>query len=193
MSHALGTLRGRLIVSLVALAVLALVVGMAVFSAFSSTQASSTNTFTAGTVVLSANGSGQQLFNLPTMKPGDSATECVEVSYSGTLPAGVQLYGSEAGTLAPNLATTIVRGTFPGAAPSNFGCAGFTPDSGGGILFSNTLDQIPTSASPITDPGSWTNGSVHDYKITVTLPSNAPNSAQGEPASAAFTWQALSS
>ena len=102
------------------------IAGMAVFSAFSSTQASSTNTFTAGTVALTTNGTGSVLFNLPNMQPGDSTSQCVEVTYNGSLSAGVQMYGTVSGALAPYLSTTMTRGTFPGAAPANNGCAGFT-------------------------------------------------------------------
>ena len=97
MSHAFGTLRGRIAISVAALAILAAVVGLAVFSAFSSTQASGTNKFAAGTVQLTSNGAGSMLFNLPNMKPGESASKCVQVTYTGTLPAKVQVFGSESG------------------------------------------------------------------------------------------------
>jgi predicted ribosomally synthesized peptide with SipW-like signal peptide len=193
MSHVFGTLRARLAISVIALAALALVAGMAVFSAFSSTQASSTNTFTAGTVALTTNGTGSVLFNLPNMQPGDSTSQCVEVTYNGSLSAGVQMYGTVSGSLAPYLNTTITRGTFPGAAPANNDCTGFTPDSGGGSLYTGELSALPDSSNPISDPGTWTTGSVHDYEITVALPTDTPDAAQGLTASAAFTWQASNS
>jgi predicted ribosomally synthesized peptide with SipW-like signal peptide len=193
MSHAFSTLRGRIAISVVALAILTAVVGLAVFSAFSSTQSSSTNKFTAGTVALTTNGTGSVLFNMPNMKPGESASECVQVTYTGTLNAKVQMYGTESGELGQYLTSSIVRGTFPGEAPANNACTGFTADASGSELFSGKLNELPSSSSPLEDPGSWSTNSVHVYKITVALPENAPEAAEGKSAQAAFTWQSTNS
>jgi hypothetical protein len=189
MSHALSTLRGRIALSLVALAMLTAIVGLAVFSAFSSTTASGTNKFTAGTVSLTTNGTGSVLFNLPNMKPGESSSNCVQVTYNGTLPAKVQMYGTPSGELAQYLTSTVVRGTFPGAAPSNNACTGFTPDAENSGLFSGKLSETPISSSPITDPSTWAKGDVHVYQINVTLPANVEEAAEGKAAEIAYTWQ----
>jgi predicted ribosomally synthesized peptide with SipW-like signal peptide len=177
----------------VALAILCAAAGLAVFSAFSSSQESSTNTFAAGTVTLASNGTGAVLFDLPNMKPGESATKCVQVTYNGTLNAKVELSGTHSGGLAQYLSTSVTRGSFPGSAPANNSCEGFTPDAENPSLWSGTLNTFPTSSSPISDPGSWSTGSVHVYEITMTLPAEVPNAAQGEEAHAAFSWQAQNS
>lgn len=192
-SEALGTVRGRLAVSLLALVALVALAGLAVFSAFSSTQATGTSSFAAGTVSLSLNASGSVLFNMQAMKPGDSASECVSVSYGGSLPASVQFYGSQGGELAPYLRASVVRGTFPGEAPAEHSCAGFEPDAGGGEMWSGSLSEMPGSESPLADPGTWTQGSTHAYEITVALPAEAPEEAEGRSAEASFTWQAQNS
>ncbi len=193
MSHLLSTMRGKIIVSVVALAVLALVGGAAVFSAFSSTSASSTNSFVAGTVALASNGSGSSLFNLPNMKPGDNTSQCVQVSYTGTLAATVGISGTETGALANYVTATIVRGTFPGAPPADNACTGFAPDTSNSAVWTGLLNTVPTAGSPLLDAGSWTAGTVHVYDITIALPTNAVDAAQGQTATAGFTWQAQNS
>jgi hypothetical protein len=189
----MSTMRGKIIVSVVALAVLALVGGAAVFSAFSSTSASSTNTFVAGTVALSSDGSGSSLFDLPNMKPGDNTSWCVQVSYTGTLAATVGLSGTETGNLAQYVTATIVRGTFPGSPPANNACTGFTPDTTGSAVWTGVLNTVPTAGTPLLDAGSWTAGTSHVYEITIALPTNAVDAAQGQTATAGFTWQAQNS
>ena len=189
MRNLFGTLRGKLALSVLSLAVLAVVVGMAVFSAFSSTQASSTNTFTAGTVALTSNGTGSVLFNVPNAAPGDSVSKCVQVTYTGTLTASVKIYATQTGELGQYLNASITRGTFPGEAPVGNSCTGFTPDAENSSLFSGQVSALPTLAEPLSAGGSWTAGTVHVYQITVTLPSNAPEAAEGKTAETAFTWQ----
>jgi Camelysin metallo-endopeptidase len=189
MKRALGTMRGKVALSAVSLVVLA-VAGVAAFSAFSSTQATGVNTFGAGSVDLASNATGSVLFNMPNMNPGDTQSECATVTYSGTLPANVSMFGNPTGALAPELNTTITRGTFPGAAPANNACTGFVPDTSGSGLFSNTLDQLNTSASPLADPGNpWATNDVHVYKITVTLDPAVPTADQGDTAGVTLTWQ----
>jgi hypothetical protein len=190
MKRPFRTLRGKLAISVVSLAIVSVVAGVAVFSAFSSTVSTGASSFAAGSVTLTTNGTGAVLFNLPAMKPGDSASRCTLVTYSGTLPASVQFSGAVTGTLGPFLDTVVTRGTFPGAAPASNACTGFTADATGSQLFSNTLDQLPAS-SPLTDPAtSWATGDSHVYEVTVTLPSNVATGAQGLIAGATLTWAA---
>jgi hypothetical protein len=189
--HALRSTRGRIAIALGALAILTVVIGVAVYSGFSSTKASAPSKITAGTVVLATDGTGAELFEIPAMAPGESSEKCVEVTYSGTLKAKVQMYGEESGALAGYLQTKVIRGAFPGAAPADNACTGFTPDGDGGSLFSGLLNTFPTESTPITDPlTSWEIGSHHVYKVLVELPTGVPNAAQGAEGSATFNWQA---
>ena len=62
-------------------------------------------------------------------------------------------------------------------------------------MFSNTLNNYPTSGSPLQDPkngagnaADWATSDSHVYQITVSLANN--NTAQGKNASANFTWEA---
>jgi hypothetical protein len=176
-------------VSVISLALLTVVAGIAVFSAFSSTASSGTNTFASGSVQLATNGTGAVLFSMPAMVPGDTASRCVEVTYTGSLPADVQFYGTFTGTLAPYLDTVVTRGDFSGAAPAANDCTGFLPDTGGGEVFAGSLDGLPASALPFDDP-SWVENDAHVYMITVTLPAAADSASQGLSTSGSLTWQA---
>ena len=190
MRSAFSTLRGRIAISVVSLAALTAIVGLAVFSAFSSTQAGGTNAFTAGTVVLGTNGTGSVLFDLPNMKPDDFAMKCVEVTYNGTLAAGVAMTGTESGALAPDLGALIIRGTFSGATPEDNACDGFVADASNNILYNGALDLMPATIADPGGPTVWTAGSKHVYQIRMNLMGGAPNTAQGASASTAFTWAA---
>jgi hypothetical protein len=191
MRHPFRTLRGKLAVSVISLALLTVVAGMAVFSAFSSTASSGTNTFASGTVELTSNGTGAVLFSMPAMVPGDSPSRCVEVTYTGSLPADVQFYGTFTGSFAPYLDTVVTRGTFPGTAPAANACTGFVPDTAAGDVFTGLLSGLPTLALPFQDPASsWVTNDAHVYKLEVTLPANAASASQGLTTSGSLTWQA---
>jgi hypothetical protein len=108
------------------LAALLLVSGfsMGTWSAFSTVKANSGNSFAAGTVLLSDNDSGNAMMSLVSGKPFDSVSACVVVTYTGTLPGTVRLYGSTTGTgLAQYLNLTVTRGTM--ASPVFPSCTGF--------------------------------------------------------------------
>ena len=195
MRRALRSTRGKLALSAVSLLVLA-IAGTAVFSAFSSTQGTGSNTFAAGSVALATDGTGSVLFNASNMTPGDSLTKCVSVTYSGTLGADVSMFGTESGSLAADLDVTVTHGLDSGngggvpASPAN-SCANFRADSGGlnGVIFNSTLSAFPGSANAIADPTNpWTSATTAVYEITVAL--DPTSTDQSGTASAVFTWQA---
>ncbi|MDX6665022.1 MAG: hypothetical protein QOG68_1228 [Solirubrobacteraceae bacterium] len=165
------------------------------FSAFNKTSSMPGNSVQAGTVVLADNDAGTGLLTIAAAKPGDSSTGCINVSYTGTAPSTVRLYGTIGGTgLAPYLTLVVTRGTFTGT-PAAGSCTGFTADSGGGILYNGLLSAFPTTTgTAIADPAaSWTSGDKRGYKLQVTLPAGAAAGAQGLTATSVFTWQAVSS
>jgi hypothetical protein len=188
----------RPLVTLLVLGVAGVLAGAGVYPAFSSSATNPGNSFAAGSVTLTDNDSGGALMSFSNAVPGDSASGCIRVSYSGSLNAGVRLYGSSSGTLAPYLTLTVTRGTDP--APSFPSCAGFTADAtdyigaGSGVIYSGALTAYPGSyASGIVDPipGSpetWTSPEAHVYRFVVTL-QNDP-AARNKSGGASFTWEA---
>ncbi|HYM56812.1 MAG TPA: TasA family protein [Solirubrobacteraceae bacterium] len=192
------TLSRRLLASLaVLLAVGVVVVGGGTYSAFSSSPESNGNSFAAGTVYLSDNDAGAAMLSLTNAVPGNSDTSCLKVTYAGSLPATVRLYGSSSGALASYLTLTVTRGT--NTAPSFDSCTGFTADAtnyigaGTGVVYSGSLSAYPTAASPLIEPTAgapetWTASEVHSYRFVISLDNNL--SAQGQSATASFTWEA---
>jgi hypothetical protein len=129
------------------------------WSAFSGTTANSGNTFAAGTVVLSDDDGGAAMFTLPTLKPGATATRCIDVAYTGSLPAQVRLRAASTGTgLDSALDLVVNRGTFA-TPPGGGSCAGFTADStnylgrGTGTIWDGVLAHYPSGWSTgLNDP-----------------------------------------
>jgi hypothetical protein len=133
-------------------------------------------------VTLTDNDSGTALYNLTAAKPGDASTpKCINVSYSGSLDADVKLYTpSTIGALGPYVNLKIEAGTQ--ATPSFPSCTGFVSET---TLYDGALSSFPTSyGSGVSDyPGllatKWANGDSVVYRVTATLSSSAPDSAQG--------------
>lgn len=135
----------------------------------------------------------QRLFSLANAKPGAVARGCVLVTYTGSKPARVVLYGRTKGTgLDRHVDLTVRRGRMVRKA--------FKADGknylrlGGGVIYSGTLQLYPDSAgSGLKDaakraPERWTRGESHAYEFVVTL--RDTNLAQGLTALQAFTWRA---
>lgn len=170
------------------------------WSAFDRTASSPGNAVAAATVSLADNDGDASLLSLAAARNGTSVTSCTKVTYGGTVPADVRIYGTVSGGLATYLTLTITRGTIAGT-PAAKSCTGFTADSsdylsrGAGVIYSGTLAAFPTSAAgALADPTSgateqWDGGEAHAYKLTVTMNSA---SGAGMSATADFTWLAAS-
>lgn len=186
----------RILASLAVIGVAAVIVGGATFAAFSGTANNPANTFETGTVEIEDNDSGAAMFTITSLSPNDTKRRCIRVTYTGTLGAGVRLYGSASGALAPHLGLVVTRGD--DASPSFPSCAGFTPEAtdyagdGPGVVYSGPLSAYPTSwAGGLVDPAAaWAGGEAHSYRFEVTL-SDDP-AGQGQNAIAEFDWEARS-
>jgi hypothetical protein len=190
-------LNRRLLASLALLLAVGLAVGAGTYSAFFSSPENGGNAFAAGTVYISDNDAGVAMLSLVNAVPTNSDTSCLKVTYAGSLPSTVRLYGTTSGALAPYLTLVVTRGT--NTAPSFDSCTGFTADStnyigaGNGIVYSGVLSAYPTAGSPLIEPTAgapetWTTSEVHSYRFVITLANNV--AAQGQSASATFTWDA---
>lgn len=179
--------RTKILRTLVVLGVLGSIAAAGVFSAFSSQTDNPGNSVTAGTVVLADNDTGSALYSLTAAKPGESQASCIKVTYSGSLDASVRIYTPSAiGALGPNVNLKIEPGT---QASSTFpSCTDFTPDAGGAV-FEGTLTAFATAHNSFADgiadnPGAsatkWVGGDAVVYRVTATLDSGAPDSAQGQ-------------
>jgi len=160
---------------------------------FSDTTDSTGNAFVAGDIDLVDDDLGSVLFNLSDMEPGESVTDCIEVTYQGSIPdpSGVVIYSGgyvDSGDFDTYLNLTIEEGT-----GGSFGdCLLFTLE--------NTIESLGTLSDFDTDHTDYASGTgVWDpsgtpesksYRITVELDSGAPNAEQNESVTAlTFTWE----
>lgn len=171
-------------------------------AAFNTSTGNDNNRFSAGSVALEDNDGGTAMFSLSGMKPGDTDTACIKVTYTGSVASTVRLYGAVTGTgLQQYAGLTITRGTYMGAEPSFDSCTNFSADSAtyisgqqAGVIYAGTLAGFPTTWSGgvvdpySTAPESWTTNEAHVYKLQVTLGDNA--TAAGTNATQTFSWEA---
>lgn len=157
-------------------------------AAFSATTSNTGNSFAAGTVVLTDDDTGSAMFSITGMAPGTAETECIEVSYTGTLePAPVRIYGTSTGSLDTYLDMTLEIGT--GGVFGN--CTGFS----GSSIYSGTLASFAaTHTAWATGLATWTAMSPVDpddsrtFRFTFQVQDN--DAAQGLSSTADFTFEA---
>ncbi|GAA0808412.1 SipW-dependent-type signal peptide-containing protein [Spirilliplanes yamanashiensis] len=185
--------RAKFAVIVSAALVIGLVGGTATWSAWNARTDNTGNEFETGTVVLQDDTSGGTLFALPAMEPGVVEENCVELTYAGSLPSEVRLYGAPtAGTLGPYLNLTVTRGT--GGAHDD--CSSFVPDAtsyaglGPGVLFQDDLTDYPsTFAAGVPDPlAAWPTNETHSYRFSIDV--DDVNAAQGRTLTQTFSWEA---
>lgn len=200
--------RRRVVVPLVLLAAAGLMAG-GTFSAFSSTTANSNNRYAAGTVYLSDNDANGSLYQVTGRKPGDVTTQCLTVTYTGSIAADVALYSTDVmasiGVLANYVDLTITPGTFsvaPAPAFPSCGAAGDFVAAPGGAIYSgtlynflNTYRSFGTGLPTLPDgQTSWTTNDTVVYRVRLTLQdNNAANGGSGGALSTgdhSFTWEA---
>ena len=175
----------RAIAMVASLAFVSVLVMTSSRAAFVDTTDNTSNQFSAGTVVLNDDDAGSVLFNVNNLAPTQNRTNCITVSYTGSLAANVHLYGAASGSLAQYLDVVIDVGT--GGSYNN--CTGFTS---GSTLYTGTLANFAATRTNFANGlAGWngaTNPSSRTYRIAVTLQDN--NAAQGLSATADFTWEA---
>ena len=178
----------RGLVTLVGLAVWTVATN-GVWAAFTAPASIGSNSFSTGQVTISDDDAGSAMMSLSGMKPGDSDSACIQVTYNGSVPATVHLYGATTGTgLDQYLNLTVTRGSI--SSGSFDSCTNFTADVGGGVLYSGTLRDFPDAyGGAVADPRvTWAANDVHAYKFTVVLQDD--NAAQGLNATQQFNWEA---
>jgi hypothetical protein len=158
---------------------------------FTATTQSGANTFGTGSVTLGDNDAGSALFTVTGMKPGSTGQGCINVTYSGTLPSMVRIYGTgETATNSLDNYITVQIEEGSSSATTFPSCAGFVPAS---TAFNSTLNTIGTSFA--AGYGTWAppGPGSKDYRFTYTLSASAPNSVMNSTASVTFTWEAQNS
>jgi Camelysin metallo-endopeptidase len=171
-------------------------------AALNGSTSNDNNRIDTGTVTIQDNDNNSAMFSLSGLKPGDTSTACIKLTYTGSLGSTVRLYGATTGTgLEQYASLQITRGSYSGAEPSFPSCTNFSADSttyingqAAGVVYAGTLSGFPTSWATgqvdpsSTSPATWTTNTARVYKLQVTLGDNA--SAAGKNATQTFTWEA---
>lgn len=195
--------RGRLIAVFatpVAVIISGALVWNSTYAAFTAQVSNSGNSWSTGSVVLAGDdGSssttgalGTAMFSATGLKPGSTGTNCVRVTYSGTLAATTKMFIGTGGLtgsapLAGQITVTVTEGD--GGAFNN--CVGFVA---GTQIYTGTLANLAATRTDFaTGAGTWAptgSGQAKTYRVTYTLSATAPNSVQGTTAGAVVTWEA---
>jgi hypothetical protein len=122
--------------------------------------------------------------------PGESDSNCITVTSTGSVPADIRLYGagkSVTKSLDKYISLSWVAGTGGGAAGD---CTGFVATSS---TSNSTLNSFPTTWAagvlPWTTAGN-TAGESRTYRLTTTVQSNAPATTKGGSVVVTFVWEA---
>ncbi|MFV0257950.1 MAG: TasA family protein [Acidimicrobiales bacterium] len=185
-SRSLGPLVG-----IAAAAVMVLGASDAAFTANTSNQA---NSYSAASLSLVDDDSSSAMMQLSNLVPGDTATKCITVNYTGSTfdLTAVKLYAAlanEVDGFAAHVDVTVSEGS--GGSYSD--CTGFTQSS---QLYSGTLANLASThssfANGITAYTPVSGNTSRTYKFVATLGSDTPDTAQGDSVTANFTWEVQS-
>jgi hypothetical protein len=158
-------------------------------AAFNGTTTNPANSWSAGKVAIFDDDATTAMFTVTGAKPGDSGTQCITVTYTGTLTVPVKLYASaSSGTLRSYLTLDVEIGTGGSFAD----CTGITGTSS---LYSGNLNTFATTYSSwSTGLGGWTptgTGQTRTYRVTWTLDDD--DAAAGKSAAVTLAWEVRSS
>jgi hypothetical protein len=155
-----------------AAALTALTVTPGTFGGFTSASSNPGNSVQAGTLTMtnSADGTAVVTETSPidkgNMQPGDSVSGNVIIKNSGTLPADL------------TLAISHSANTFP------TGAVNLLIKDGSTTVYSGAV----ANAAAMALGSTWAAGESHTYSVTVSIPSDADNGAQGKSASFELDW-----
>jgi hypothetical protein len=185
-----GTRLGVLLSAALALALAAGTVWHGAYAGFTDRSSALSASVTTGRVALanSVSAVGAAL-TLGEVKPGESATQCIVVTSTGSTPATVRLYSTGRSTT-KNVSASITLLWEAGTGGGAYGdCTGFTVTGG---TQTSTLAAFPATYGTGVLPWATTGtaGETRTYRLTYSVPPNAPTSTKGGSATVTFVWEA---
>lgn len=191
----MGTALRRRLALAVAIAVGLLLSGILVWQAseatFSSSSRNDPNTFTAGHLVLTNDRNGTAMFSATGLKPGDGESRCIDITYSGNLPAAVNLTARWAAAdptspLAPYL--TFAIDEISAAAACTASASAVRPVYAGNTTLRAKVDALQGRAAGLAWTATGTAPETKRYRFTYSLQDT--NAAQDKTAGVSFIWTA---
>lgn len=190
-TQTLRSTAAKVLAPLIGIAVASTMIFQASNAAFTASTSNTANTYSAASVTLVDDDSGSAMMTLSNMIPGDTATKCIAVTYTGSTfsVTPIKLYAalaSEVDSFAGHLDVVVKEG----AGGTFSDCTGFTA---GSTLFTGTLSSLAathgTYAAGLTAFTPASGSVTRTYQFSVTLGTDTPDTAQGDSVSASFTWE----
>ncbi len=178
----------------IGLALSAVMVWQASYSAFSATTENPGNTWSSGSLTLGDSDSGMALFTAENLVPGSTETQCIRVTSTASAPSSVELYGAgltDSKDLGDWLDLDVTQGTGNATGGS---CADFSPLGSGASVYSGTVSGF-TATGFSNGYGNWApaaGNASRTFMFTYEVNSSAPDSTQGGTAGLTFVWEAQS-
>ncbi|GIF36944.1 hypothetical protein [Actinoplanes xinjiangensis] len=173
--------------------VLAAVAGLQVplvDAAYVRTTSSAGNSFTAGTVAITAAAPGSKVFAVTDAIPGSNPVTCVITQYTGSIPATVRMYfPAVGGGLPAKLIARVHYGTGTQTDCGDFSSAGVLYNASGTLKLDAYLAAHTDWA---TGDGAWaaTQSDTRAWRFELLLPSD--DTAAGLSGTFTAVWEARS-
>jgi hypothetical protein len=159
----------------------------ATFGFFSSTPASETNSFTAGTVTLSSDATGK--CTVTNIAPGDSGTCTFAATYSGSLPAYLALNVAVGAGTTP-LYDSSVNGLQFNVTDSQTSSVSYM--NGTTLNGAATSGNSPSASNLLVNKNSFSSGTI-TWTVAWSLPTSAGNAYQAGSSTLTLTAHAVQS
>lgn len=160
------------------------VTGLASSALFTAQDSVTGSSFAAGTVDIAADTAGSALFSVDASAPGSVSYGALTVANTGSLALRYSMTSASSGDLAAELDATVIR------IGANDTC---DADATGDLLYTGDLASAAFGDSTTgADLGDRTVDAAGEENLcfAVSLPSSVGNSAQGDTATASFTFDA---
>lgn len=177
-------------------------------AAFTAQTTNDANSFMAGTLALSHDAPTSSRFAVSGWVPGDTATECIEVTYTGTAStsSGVRLFAAglvdvdgaadsgAAARLSDDLDLTIAvyaaGQTCATASPTATVLYGAgTPSGADGTIAGLAAGHTGYANALVSGWTPTTSPETRAFRITATLGADTADDAQGDSATVDFVWE----
>jgi hypothetical protein len=185
---------GRVLLpALLALALVSMLVLRTSAAAFSADTTNPENAFRTGAIDLEDD-AVEALFDVTGMVPGTTVQRCITVRYTGSVAAStlgqVRVFSGGTESDLDGLSSVLTLQVEEGAGPTDAACAGFTTPS---VVTSGAFSAFLARTAYADGVGTWIpadSGAERSYRITATLPSDAPDSTQGDALTdVTFVWE----
>lgn len=195
--------RQKVLASLAAIGCLGTLAAGSIFGAFSAQSVNASNEFSSATLTINTSNDAvaEPVYSRANAVPGDrgdTSHSCIEVTYTGTVPAEVRLFG-RTDAIGTGLAPGVMLRITEGDGGVEDGCASFTANDAAGDVFGGaagaslqTVRDLHGSFPTAFTLGTWQPDESHVYRFESWLSDAVdPETAQGKDAGdQAFVWEA---